>query len=87
MRVELEAGKHLVDTRLLVSDKGFALPLAHHGKTETGPVTVRVRLPKAPAKVASAWHGDLPCDYAEGEAVITLPSLGAVDLLRIEPGK
>ena len=87
VRVELEAGKHLVDTRLLVSDKGFALPLAHHGKTETGPMTVRVRLPKAPAKVASAWHGDLPCDYAEGEAVITLPSLGAVDLLRIEPGK
>jgi hypothetical protein len=85
--VDLEAGKHLVDTRLLESEKGCILPLVHHGKAEPGPVTVRVRLPKAPARVTSAWHGEVPCAYTEGEAVITLPSLAAVDLLRIEPGK
>ena len=87
VRVDLEAGKHLVDTRLLESEKGCILPLVHHGKAEPGPVTVRVRLPKAPARVTSAWHGEVPCAYAEGEAVITLPSLAAVDLLRIEPGR
>ena len=87
VRVELEPGKHLVDTRLLESDKGFALPLAHHGKQVTVPVTVRVRLPQAPAKVSSAWHGGLPCEYTNGEAVITLPSLAAVDMLKIEPSK
>ena len=84
VRVELEAGKHLVDTRLIESEKGYVLPLVHHGKPETVPVTVRLRLPKAPAKVSSAWHGLLPCEYKGGEAVITLPSLDAVDLLRID---
>ena len=84
VRVELEAGKHLVDTRLIESEKGYVLPLVHHGKPETVPVTVRLRLPKAPAKVSSAWHGLLPCEYKDGEAVITLPSLDAVDLLRID---
>ena len=46
--------------------------------------TIQAKTTKAPAKVSSAWHGLLPCEYKDGEAVITLPSLDAVDLLRID---
>ena len=84
VRVELESGKHLVDARLLQAEGGYVLPMAHHGKPEAGSVVVRVRLPREPKRVASAWHGQLPCVYQEGEAVITLPVMGAVDLLRLD---
>lgn len=84
VQVELEAGRHLVDSRLLESEKGYILPLAHHGKAESGPVTVRLRMPQAPVQVASAWHGKLPFEYKDGVAVITLPGLKEADLLRLD---
>jgi hypothetical protein len=75
----------LIDARLLRAPKGHVLPLANYNEKLGQKVEVRVRLGDAVKKVTSAYHGELPFEQARGVLTVTLPALGAGDVLRLDP--
>jgi Beta-galactosidase trimerisation domain len=74
----------LIDTRLLRSNKTFILPMANYGELGQ-PVTLAVAIPGPVGKVASAHHGELKFMSVGGKVLLTLPKLGAGDVIRFDP--
>lgn len=74
----------LIDTRLLKAPKGYILPMANYNTRVGQKVTFSIRLDGKVSKVTSAYRGALPYTMKEGCLMVTIPSLGYGDLLRID---
>jgi hypothetical protein len=83
----IEATPALVDARLLKSPSGYVLPLANYQDKVGQKVTLHIRLDAKISKVTSAYHGGLPVKEEKGRIVVTLPSLGYGDVLRLDVAK
>ena len=83
----IEASPALVDARLLKAPNGYILPLANYQNTVGQKVTLRIRVGDKISKVTSAYHGELAVKEDDGFLVITIPSLGYGDVLRLDLAK
>ena len=84
VRPSIEAQPALVDARLLKAPKGYILPIANYQEKIGQQVTLRIRLGDKIRRVTSAYHGELPVKEDEGCVVLTIPSLGYGDVLRLD---
>ncbi len=84
VRPSIEAQPALVDARLLKASKGYVLPLANYEAKVGQQVTLRIRIGDKIRRITSAYHGELPVREEEGCVVLTIPSLGYGDLLRLD---
>ncbi|HTU19999.1 MAG TPA: beta-galactosidase trimerization domain-containing protein [Gemmataceae bacterium] len=80
----IEAKPELVDARLLKAPKGYILPIANYQNKVGQKVTLRIRVQEKINKVTSAYHGELAAKEEDGRIVVTIPSLGYGDVLRLE---
>ncbi len=76
-----------MDARLLKASGGYVLPIANYQDKVGQKVTLRIRTKEKIGKATSAYHGDLPVTQEKGCVVLTLPSLGYGDVLRLELAK
>jgi hypothetical protein len=74
----------LIDMRLLRSDKGYVLPLANYNAKVGQKVTLSIRTDVPLSKVTSAYQGELKAEKKDGRLIVTLPTLGYGDVLRLE---
>jgi len=80
----METTRELVDARLLKAPGGYILPIANYQNKIGQRVTLRIRLEEKIAKVTSAYHGELPVKEEKGRIVLTIPTLGYGDVLRLD---
>jgi hypothetical protein len=80
----IEAKPALVDARLLKAKGGYILPIANYHERIGLTVTLRIRGADKIRKATSAYHGDLSIQEDKGCVVLTLPSLGYGDLIRLD---
>lgn len=76
-----------LDARLIRAAGAFLLPLANYNQQVGQPATVRVRPPAGagvPTRAVSAFCGQLPVTVEQGAWVVTIPTLGYGDMLRID---
>jgi hypothetical protein len=83
----IEAKPALVDARLLKAPRGYVLPIANYQSKVGDKVTLRILIGDKIAKVASAYHGELTVKKEDGRLVVTIPSLGYGDVLRLDVAK
>jgi hypothetical protein len=83
----IEATPALLDARLLQAPEGYILPLANYQNEVGQKVTLRLRIGDKIAKVTSAYHGELAMTEDNGRIVVTIPSLGYGDVLRLDRAK
>jgi hypothetical protein len=81
----VEPTSTLVDARLLKSSGGFILPIANYNGEIGKEVTLRLRIGEKIRKVTSAYHGELATKVENDRLVVTIPSLGYGDVLRLDP--
>jgi hypothetical protein len=81
----VQANPPLVDTRLLKAPSGYLLPLANYHDKVGQKVTLTVQLDAPIRKASSAYHGKLDMKKTKEGLVITLPSLGYGDVVRLDP--
>jgi hypothetical protein len=87
VRPIVEATPALVDARLLKAPGGYILPLANYHDKIGQKVTLRIRVGGKIGKVTSAYHGELAMKEDDGRLVLTIPSLGYGDVLRLDVAK
>ncbi|HWG42559.1 MAG TPA: beta-galactosidase trimerization domain-containing protein [Gemmataceae bacterium] len=83
----VEASPSLMDTRLLKASGGYILPIANYQDKIGQAVTLRIRTDEKIGKATSAYHGNLPMKEDKGCTVLTIPSLGYGDVLRLDLAK
>lgn len=84
VEAEVRVENRLADGRVLESEKGFIVPVAQYGKPVEERVEILVRLPRGVSRATSAFAGPVPVRKAGDFHLITLPGLGAGDILRLE---
>ncbi len=80
----IEATSSLVDARLLKAPDGYIVPIANYSAEVGQKVTLRIRMGEKMTKAASAYHGELAWKEDGGCVVVTIPSLGYGDMLRLD---
>ncbi len=83
-RSPVTASIPMVETPLLLSDKGAAITLLNWTGARQEAVTLTVRLPFAPARAKAVKAGDLALSRTEQGVSFTLP-LGAADIVMLWP--
>ncbi len=76
-----------MDARLLKAPGGYILPIANYQDKVGQKVTLRILIGEKIRKATSAYHGELPVKDEEGRVVVTIPSLGYGDVLRLDAAK
>jgi hypothetical protein len=84
---DIEATPALADARLLKAPGGYILPIANYQGEVGQKVTLRIRIPDKISKITSAYHGALAMEEDNGRIVVTIPSLGYGDVLRLDVSK
>jgi hypothetical protein len=83
----VSAKPDLVDARLLKAPGGYILPIANYQKLVGDKVTLRIRMEDKISKATSAYHGELEMKEDNGHIVVTIPTLGYGDVLRLDAAK
>ena len=81
----IETTSSLVDARLLKAPDGYIVPIANYDCEVGQKVTLRIRMGEKITKATSAYHGELALKEDGECVVVTIPSLGYGDVLRLDP--
>jgi hypothetical protein len=84
VRPTVEATPALIDARLLRAPGGYVLPVANYQEKVGEKVVLRLRTEGKIRKATSAYHGELSVTEEEKGVLITIPSLGYGDVLRLD---
>ncbi len=84
VRPTIETKPALVNARLLKAKGGYILPIANYHDTVGQTVTLRIRGADKIRKATSAYHGELSIKEDKGCVVLTIPSLGYGDIVRLD---
>jgi hypothetical protein len=85
VELPVQASAPLVETPLLLSDKGAAMVLLNWSGEPIEKLTLKVRLPFPARSAASARQGPLTLRVADGQVELTLPLVAAVDVVAVRP--
>jgi len=83
----LSAVPERIDTRLLKAPGGYILPIANYQNQVGRKVILHIRIDEKITKAVSAYHGELPIKEEPGRIILTIPTLGYGDVLRLDTGK